>query len=195
MAEIKSTLEMVMERAARMSERSEGPARDDNLERQGMKMAADFLDEKQSKLDEVLKQQSPDSQVAVRKGMISTLLRNITLPRDETLVTRTERSTQGLLELGNSGELARLIQEIQQILGQYNQHIEQVQQQLDDAIRAQLQQQLAQQGQQISDPGSINPAMHPKYREELAKAMGDLNDQYNRALDERKNSINQRLTL
>ena len=195
MAEIKSTLEMVLKRAARMSERSTGTAVADDIEKDGMKTAADFLNEKISDLNQILLQEPPDRQIAVRKGMISTLLRNITLPRDETLSARGEMAIQGLLQLGNSGELNSLCQEIQQILSQYNQHKEQVKQQLDEAIRAQLQQQLAQQGQQVNDAMSINPAMHPQYREELAKTMSNLNEQYNQALDERKDSIRRRLSL
>ena len=184
---------MVLERADRMSKRSTGPTVTDDSEKDGMKMAADFLNETVSELNQTLMQQAPDRQIAVRRGMIATLLRNITLPRDETLSARGDVAIQGLQQLDDSGELNSLCEEIKQILGQYNQHKEQVQQQLDDAIRAQLQQQLAQQGQQTSDPSSINPAMHPKYNEEMAKAMGDLNDQYNQALDERKQSIQQRL--
>lgn len=184
---------MVLKRAARMSKRSTGPTVTNDSEKDGMKMAADFLNETGSDLSQILMQQPSDCQVAVRKGMTATLLRNITLPRDEMLSARGEMAIQGLLQLGNSGELNSLCQEIQQILGQYNQHKDQVKQQLDEAIRAQLQQQLGQQGQPLNDDTSINPAMHPKYNEEMAKAMGELNEQYNQALDERKQSIRQRL--
>jgi len=194
MAEIKSTMEMVLERAARMSKRSTGQAGPDDLEKDGMKMAADFLSDKFSDLNQILIEQPEEQQVSVRKGMTSTLLRNITLPRDETLATRSEMAISGLQNLDHSSELNNLCQEIQQILGQYSQHKEQVKQQLDEAIRAQLQQQLAQQGQQVSDPASINPTMHPKYNEEMARALGDLNEQYNKALDERKDSIRHRLS-
>ena len=193
MAEIKSTMEMVLERAARMSERSSGPAQEDEIEKEGMRMAAYFLDGTVTELNEELLQKPNDQQTGIRNGMIGVLLRNIILPRDETITARTEQALKGLAQLGPSGELQSLYQEIRQILGQYNQHKEQVLQQIDEAIRAQLMQQLAQQGQQVSDPKAINPSMHPKYREEVARAEGDLNGQYNQALDERKESIRQRL--
>ena len=193
MAEIKSTMEMVLERAARMSERSSGPAKDDNQEKEGMRLAADFLDGQLDQLGTVLQEQPQEKQMSIRNGMFQTLLRNITLPRDETLVARSEKAIQGLLQLDSSGSTSSVCQEIGQILGQYNQHKDQVKQQLEEAIRGQLQQQLAQQGQQVSDPMSINPAMHPKYNEEMARATSDLNNQYNQALEERKESIRQRL--
>lgn len=186
---------MVLERAARMSERSSAPTVDDSAEKAGMKMAADYLGGEVSELDQILLEQPPADQSAIRKGMVSILLRNIILPRDETLLSQSEKAIQGILQLGPSGEINSLCQEIKQILGQYNQHKEQVQQQLDDAIRAQLQQQLAQQGHQVDDVMSINPAMHPKYNEEIARAMGDLNEQYNQAMTERKDSIQNRLSL
>lgn len=193
MAEIKSTMEMVMERAARMSKRSDGPSKDVNFEQEGMRLAADYLDGQVDQLGTLLMEQPKEKQLSIRKGMFQTLLRNITLPRDETLVARSEKAIQGLLQLDSSGSTSGVCQEIGQILGQYNQHKDQVKQQLEEAIRGQLQQQLAQQGQQVSDPMSINPAMHPKYREEMARATSDLNNQYNQALEERKESIRQRL--
>ncbi len=193
MAEIKSTMEMVLERAARMSERSSGPIVEENVEQDGMKLGANFLDEQIDQLDTALQEQPQEKQTFLRKGIFQTLLRNITLPRSDAAVSRSERAIQGLLQLDSSGATSGTCQEIGQILGQYNQHKDQVKQQLEEAIRAQLQQQLAQQGQQISDPMSINPAMHPKYAEEMAKATSELNDQYNQALEERKESIRQQL--
>ena len=38
---------------------------------------------------------------------------------------------------------------------------------------------------------SLNPALHPQYREELARIQGDLNNQYTQALDQRKELIRQ----
>ena len=80
--------------------------------------------------------------------------------------------------------------ELQQILEQYNHHKEQTTQQLEDAIRAQLEQQVARKGGQVNK-GSINPAMHPQYKEEVARMLSDLNAQYNQALDQRKEMIRQ----
>ena len=71
---------------------------------------------------------------------------------------------------------------------------EQMQQQVEDAIRTQLEQKLAEEGGGTGENISVNPAMHPQYQEEMARMLSELNGQYNQALDERKNLILQHLT-
>lgn len=193
MAEIKSTLDMVMERAARMAAASDAKLDDDDLLKTGMRLAAEFLSGKTSDLAIVLKEQSPSQQSAIRKGMLETLLRNVTLPRDENLKATGSLSLRGITSLGGTSPLASICAELQQILEQYNNHKEQTMQQLDDAIRAQLEQQLARRGGQPSKT-PINPAMHPQYKEEVTRMLSDLNGQYNQALDQRKDMIRQYMT-
>jgi hypothetical protein len=121
------------------------------------------------------------------------LLRNIVLPRDEQLQASGKIALRGVLSLGGkSGEITSICQELDQILEQYGQHKEQMTQQLEDAIRAQLEQQ--QRGQGRKDPAPVNPAMHPQYREELAKMLTSLNNQYNDAMKQRKEMILERFS-
>ena len=190
MAEIKSTLDMVMERAARIAAASDSQPDDDSSLKTGMKLAAAYLAGKSEDLAAVLKEQDPSLQAAVRKGMFETLLRNITLPRDESLKATGSLALKGIASLGGASPLPNICAELQQILEQYNTHKDQALQQLDDAIRAQLDQQMARRGGQVAK-GPINPAMHPQYKEEVARMLGDLNGQYNQALDQRKDMIRQ----
>lgn len=194
MAEIKSTLEMVMERAARMTAEVAEESGNEDAERRGMRAAAALLNGESTDLLAFLKEQPANEQMAVRSGMVRTLLRNIVLPRDNSI---SESSLSGLSAIqtlsGNSAEIASICNELKQILEQYSQHREQVKQQLDEAIRAQLKQKLLEQGQSVDDDMSINPAMHPQYQEELSRMSGDLNEQYNQAIDQRRDAIRQRL--
>jgi hypothetical protein len=66
-------------------------------------------------------------------------------------------------------------------------------QQLEDAIKAQLEQQQMGQGRAGQTP--VNPAMHPQYREELSKMLTSLNNQYNDAMKQRKELILERFSL
>ena len=193
MAEIKSTMEMVLERAARMAAGASDQESNEDLEKLGMRMAADFLNETEKSLIDALLKQPADRQVAVRAGMAKTLLRNIVLPRDKDLVESGVKALQGLLELGQSaGELTSICAEMQQLLGHYSQHKEQLKQQLESAIRAQLEQKAAQRGKAAGQV-TMNPAMHPQYQEEWSRMLTDLNTQYNQALDQRKKMIQERL--
>ena len=193
MAEIKSTMEMVLERAAKMAAGASDQENNEDLDRLGMRMAADFLNGKGTSLIDDLLKQPTDRQMAIRAGMAKTLLRNIVLPRDKELVESGTKALQGLLELGQSaGDLSSICAEIQQLLGHYNQHKEQIKQQLESAIRTQLEQKMAQRGKAAGQV-TMNPAMHPQYQEEWSRMLGDLNAQYNQALDQRKKMLQERL--
>ncbi|NNK13013.1 MAG: hypothetical protein HKP52_02145 [Desulfofustis sp.] len=196
MAEIRSTMDMVMERAARMAAEAEEASTDETSANEGMRLAAAYLNSDGTNLLEQLKSKAPEEQMAVRGGMAQTLLRNIVLPRDEQISEQSLRSLKGLQELsGNSSDIATLCSELKQILEQYGQHREQVKQQFDESILNQLKMQLQQQGLAVDDEMALNPTMHPQYQEEWARSSAELNNQYNDALDQRKELIGQRFGI
>ena len=192
MAEIRSTMDMVMERAAKMAAEAKNEVTDDSTVKEGMRLAAEYLKNPQGKLVDVLQQQDQKKQIPLLQGISDTLLRNIVLPRDENLLEASLKALAIIADL-SPGEVSTICQELQQILEQYSQHKEQMQTQLDDAIRSQLEQQLIQQGTQITEEMTINPTMHPQYAQEQDKMLSSLNGQYNEALDQRKALIRQRL--
>ncbi len=195
MAEIRSTLDMVMERAARMAARAEDIPADQVIEQRGMRLIADFLSRKQSGLPtEILEQEPPADQMALRRGMAKALVRNIVIPRDDLLMNSSATALTGLLDLAGEpgGEVEAVCTELTQLLEQYDQHKEQMKQQLEDAIRAQLVQQLQEKTGDAPDPGTIDPTMHPQYQKEWTQAQTNLNDQYTQAFDERKEILMQR---
>jgi len=188
MAEIKSTMEMVLERAAKMAEAAPEVTENEDLIKEGMKIAADYLKKGDTDLSAALGTHSPADHAEIMKGMAQTLLRNIVLPRDEDLEVSGQAALQGILNLSqNNGEIQTICQELAQILAQYGQHLEQSTQQLKDALKAQIQQQQMSMGQESQE--DINPAMHPQYNEELGKMMTSLNNQYNDAMSQRKDMI------
>jgi len=192
MAEIKSTMEMVLKRAAKMAEEAPAASNEESLLKKGMRIGADFLNKNITDLHEELLRQPAEEQLLIRKGIAQTLLRNIVLPRDEELQQSSEVAIKGILSLAqNSGEITSICEELQQLLGQYGQHKEQTIQQLEDALRTQLEQQQTANGQ--TEKSGVNPAMHPQYREELSKILTSLNSQYSDALSERKTMILTRL--
>lgn len=192
MAEIRSTMDMVMERAAKIAAESKENGDDETATQQGMRLAAGYLNSGEGNLQTLLMEQKKEDQPVILKGMVDTLLRNIVLPRDEILLHNSAKALEAITELA-SGDVSSACAELQQLLNQYSQHKEQMLQQLEDAIRQQLEQHLAQQGTQLTEDMTINPAMHPKYQEEVDKMLADLNGQYNDAFDQRKEMIRQQL--
>lgn len=192
MAEIKSTMDMVLERAARMAAAAPAETGNEDLIKKGMRLAADYINRKDIDLAKELAGQPVGEQADVRHGMAQTLLRNVVLPRSPELQESGELAVKGIMVLsGKNRDIATVCRELEQIIKQYGQHKEQMTQQLEDAIRAQLE---LQGGRGGKPGGKINPAMHPQYREELARMMNGLNSQYTDALDQRKDMVLQLLT-
>lgn len=193
MAEIKSTLEMVLERAERMAAESAPTSNNDEIIKKGMRLGAEFMNKKDIDLASTLAAESAEQRAEVCKGIAQTLLRNIVLPRNEDLQESGKHALQGILDLSaGSSQVQTICQELDQILAQYGQHKEQTTQQLNEAIRAQLEQQQSASGAEPSS--NINPAMHPQYQEELTKMLTNLNNQYSEAMDQRKTMIAEALS-
>jgi len=193
MAEIKSTMDMVMERAARMAARSVGQPDSQESERTGMRLAAEYIALASDDLGQALTGQEATEQMAVRRGMARGLMRNIVLPRDESLMATSLRALEGLAGMEQSAaDVVAICAELKQILEQYNQHKEQVRKQLEDAVRAQLEQKLGPQESLAGGRMSMDPVMHPMYQKEWVRMLADLNLQYNQALDQRKEQLSQR---
>lgn len=195
MAEIRSTMDLVLERAARMGKASADELEQEDTRKQGMKLAAEFLDNKIDNLMNSLSELPGEKQMAIRQGMVEVLLRNIFLPRDEVAKERTDRAAEGIIELGGgAGDLSSICAEMQHILGQYNQHREQLKTQLEEQVKMQYEQLLAQ--QRDGRPGdSANPelALQAKIKEEWTRLETELSDQYNQALEQHKTTLKERL--
>jgi len=191
MAEIKSTLEKVMERAASMGRASNEEIQAEEKIKEGMRMAADYLHEKD--IDLSVAQEATSESALVRKGIVQVFLRNIALPRDDNQ-ERAERAMQGLLDLGKgSGDLMTICKEMKGILSHYLQHKKEIRRQVEDAFRQQMEHALAQQTGQKGLGMKVDPVLHPKFQEEWSKIKTDLNDQYSVALDQHKKVVAQRL--
>ena len=120
MAEIKSTLEKVLERAASMGRASQEEIQAEERMKEGMRMAADYLQGKEIDFSGVL--EATGLPALVKKGLVQVLLRNITLPRDDDK-QRAEKAMQGLLELARgSGDLESVFRDMNGILEHYRQH-------------------------------------------------------------------------
>ena len=193
MAEIKSTLEKVMERAAAMGNATKDEIAAEERVRDGMRMGGDYLKGEEVDFSSALEQKS-DS-VLIKRGLVQAFLRNIVLPRDNDQ-QRAEKAMQGLLELGKgSGDLMSIFKDMKGILDHYLQHKKEIFKQVEDAFRQQMEQAVAQQGGQAGLGMKVDPALHPKFQEEWSRIKADLDTQYNQALDQHKDQVAQRFLV
>jgi len=193
MAEIKSTLEKVLERAAAMGHANKEELAAEEKKKQGMRLAADYL---QGKIKDLAgSQELVEKEPLFRKGLVEVFLRNIILPREEDQ-QRTERAMQGLLDLGkNSGDLLTIFSEMKQMLDHYLQHKKEIRNQVEEAFRQQMEQAVAQETGQAGPGMKINPSLHPKFQEEWTRIMGELDQQYGQALNQHKNKVAQKFSV
>lgn len=196
MAEIKSTMDLVMERAARIGKASSEDIQREEAEKKGMQLTAEYLDGTLASLLDSLNGMQREFQQAGRTGMIDSLLRNIFLPRDDFQQERAAQAARGIIELaGGAGDIATICNELLQIIQGYMQHRDELRGQLEEQIRMQYEQLLARQGGMQGEDFKIDPSMQPKFREEWGKIEVELNSRYNEALEQHKANLRQRLGL
>jgi hypothetical protein len=202
MAEIKSTLEKVLERAAAMGRASKEEIQADEevkngmrMEevKNGMRMAADYLQGKEVNFSHVMEATGGFS--LVKKGLVLVFLRNIALPRYDDL-GEAKRAMQGLLEMARgSGDLASVFRDMKGILDHYQQQLKEVRQQVEEAFRQQMEQALSKQTGQKGLGLKVDPMLHPKFQEEWSKIKSDLDDQYNKVLQQHKELVAKRFSV
>ncbi|MEJ2032685.1 MAG: hypothetical protein P8Y63_06540 [Deltaproteobacteria bacterium] len=194
MAEIKSTMEKVMERLAAMGEVSTSEIVAEEKRRDGMRLAAAFLRGEETDLAKTLAGQPPADQPLLLQGIVRTLLRNIILPRNEDQRLQAEQAINGLLQVSSGGgDLRSMFKEIKSIVDRYLEHRGQLREQLKTAFSQQLDQMEDSLAQQTGMKFKIDPSQHPKFQEEWERLQGELNSQYGRALDQYKTVIEQQL--
>ncbi|MBO6048243.1 MAG: hypothetical protein J6P33_00490, partial [Spirochaetales bacterium] len=106
MARIKSAWEIALEKTQDI-EIDEAKYRTDKLEREGMALAGGYLNNTDQKLDIVAAKfasYEKNDLTVVRRGMVNTILSNISLPSDDIYQMRFDRTTD-LVNLVTKGDM------------------------------------------------------------------------------------------
>ncbi|MBC8318470.1 MAG: hypothetical protein H8E41_11235 [Desulfobulbaceae bacterium] len=195
MAEIRSTMDMVLERAARMEAEAANTHNNDETLQAGMKTAASYMRDEDVDLVKDLNSYQDKDKACVLKGLIQIFLRNIMLPREDDDQAGANRAMQGLVELGQgSGDLLSIFSDMKSILDRYSEHKKQLKQQLEEQFSQQMNMMEQDLAKKTGVSMKLEPSQHPKFAEEWLKLRGQLNEQYGQALDQYKQHIEQQLT-
>ena len=100
MAEIRSTMDMVMERAARMGGDSGSDLEAEEKVKDGMRAGAGYLRGEVADLAQVVSSQAESDRLHIVKGIVQALLRNIALPRESDQQQASEAAMNGLIQVG-----------------------------------------------------------------------------------------------
>ncbi|MCB2183460.1 MAG: hypothetical protein KQH63_15610 [Desulfobulbaceae bacterium] len=195
MAEIRSTLDMVLERAAKMEEAATADLHGEEQEKKGMRLAAQFLRGELEELSSAFTDLPQKDHPHLQKGAVTALLRNIVLPREKDEHIELDKAMQGLMDISQDSSLSQVFAEMKSILERYIDHQDQLKQQLEEQFAQQMAMMEQNLAQQTGVQMKLEPAQHPKFAEEWQKILIELNEQYGRALDQYKEHIEQRLRV
>ena len=181
MARIKSAWEIALEKTQDI-EIDEAKYRTDKLEREGMALAGGYLNNTDQKLDIVAAKfasYEKNDLAVVRRGIVNTILSNISLPSDDIYQMRFDRTTD-LVNLVTKGDM-QAMGLMQQIGGFLKQYID-AKTAFVDRMKDQIQQAME------NTPEGVNSA---QYSQLISQNLKKMDAQYGEALENTKQSLKQ----
>lgn len=189
MAEIKSALELALERTAHVVGDKKSLVAHE-AKQTGMRLAGQFMDDPTKDLKREIKALERDQRDSARDGAFQVLLSHISLPVQESDLTRLPAVEQGLSHLiRNDGAVVNIMSQVSQLLQQYldtkTQVIEQLRQQFEPRMR-QKEEQLAQQtGRRMK----LDPSSDPEFIKALEQNNEHLKQQYGAVVTQAKDQL------
>ncbi len=185
MGEIKSALEIALEKAERIGKASREELQAQAWKEKGQRLAARFLSaEEELNLAEEIARLSPEEKLPVLRGLVEVLVRNIVLPRDEYALKEVRKALSGLETVFSAfPEVKNLTQEIDRLLTQYLNHREALYQQLKQQFEAQMAGVEEALSNQMGVQVKVEVEMQPQFQEEWRKVRDQLDPQYQQQLD------------
>ncbi len=182
MAEIRSSLEIAMEKADRLGRVSKEELETKKWLDLGRRIAARYLQDKKKEFKGDLGGISGSTLPLVLKGATETLLRNIVLPKDEEQWSVIERALNGFMEL--KGSVANdIVFRIEQLLKKYKQTRDQYHTQLQSQMQSQLggiQQAISEQYGMKIKLGDLDSL--PEFKKEWARLSLEIKEQFEQQL-------------
>jgi hypothetical protein len=186
LADIKSALELALEKAEKYGRASQEEMARSQYQDQGRHLAVQFL-KGEGDLAADLKNLPAPAQPAARLAIKEVLLRNIGLPRNNSVDSRQNRAVEGLLLVAdNPKAMARLQMEMEQILQQFLQIRTNALQQLKARFTAGVGQMQKAMEVQLQQKVRLEVEHLPQFQEEWHRFLGQLLEQFEPMLENLK---------
>jgi hypothetical protein len=186
LAEIKSALELALEKAEKYGRASAEEMALRQSQDQGRQLAVQFL-KGEGDLEADLKNIPLSAQPAVRQAIKEVLLRNLTLPRENTVDPRQDLALEGLLLVAdNRKTMAHLRGELEQVLQQFIQIRNNARQQLKARYAAGVGQLQKAMEAQLQQKVRVEAEHLPQFQEEWRRFQGQLQEQLDPLLENLK---------
>ena len=189
MSEIKSALEMALERTADVkSDRSLIEAHE--TRQLGMKLAGTLADKPDTDVKAVFDKMDREKRKWAREGFISVVLSHLSLPAQENDLQRLRTVTKGLEAVAqDKSAVVAVMEQVEQLLQQYldnkGQLVESLRQQFEPRLR-QKEQEIA---KQTGSPVKLDPVNDPEFGKALAQNMQRLQAQYNQVIAQAREQL------
>ena len=185
MAEIKSALELALEKAEQYGRASKEEMELAQYQDRGRQLAVEFL-KGEGDLAADLKSLPPPIQAAARSAIKEVLLRNLGLPRDQ-VDPRQDRAMEGMLLVAdNPKAMAQLQTEMEQVLQQFLHFRSNALQQLKARFAAGMGQMQQAMEAQYRQPVNVDVERLPQFQEEWLRFKGQLQQQFEPVLENLK---------
>ncbi len=189
MAEIKSALELALEKAERYGKASKEEMQQEQYQEKGRQLAVRYLRDEGDLKAELLALPG-EIQPAARQAIKEVLLRNITLPREAETDERRQRALEGmLLVASNAKGMARMKAEVEQIWEQFLLTRNKALQQLKAGFQQNLQNYSRALEAQLRQRVNLEAEQLPQFQEEWRKYEGNLIAQFEPILEDRKRQM------
>ena len=191
MSEMKSAWEKAMEKVEKLGKLSEEELKQLDYQPAGNKLAAKYLHEMDYNLDaELTKYKGTGIRKYILKGAQEIFLHSISLPKNEHDMQIIRRAMEGLRMLKeNKNPINTILDRITNLLNYYGQARQQTYLQFKKDFEAKLQEANKAMQQQRGTETHIEPEQHPQFVEEWRRINRELDDQYEKALEEHKQQI------
>jgi hypothetical protein len=186
LADIKSALELALEKAEQYGRASKEEMELAQYQDQGRQLAVQFL-KGEGDLAADLKNLPPQTQPAARLAIKGVFLRNLGLPREAAVDPRQDRAMEGLLLVaGNRQAMAQLQTEMEQVLQQFLQFRGNALQQLKARFAAGVGQMQQAMEAKYRQPVNLDVERLPQFQEEWLRFKGQLQQQFEPVMENLK---------
>jgi hypothetical protein len=178
LADIKSALELALEKAEQYGRASKEEMELARRQEQGARLAVQFL-KGEGDLAADLASLPPQTQPAARLAIKEVFLRNLGLPRENAVDPRQDRAMEGLLLVADNRQaMAQLQTELEQVLQQFLHFRSNALQQLKARFAAGMGQMQQAMEAKYRQPVNVDVERLPQFQEEWLRFKGQLQQQF-----------------
>ncbi len=185
---IKTAYERAMEKVADINISSE-ELNQEEKRNQGKSLAGKFLGEESFQLEAAVNEYSSADQPYVVKGILESLMGNLSLPTTELAFNTNQKALQGITRLKRDKNAAgEIVKGIETLFEYYVQSLKQAQMSLQEELQKKLQEQ-PQMQQQMGGQMSMSPEVSAEFQREWLRTKERIDQQYEQHLREYKNRL------